>query len=527
MGEIYPRIVHMRDRIMREIREEEDRFVSTLERGLLYFEESLKSTIEKKHEELSGEQVFRLYDTFGLPPDLTEIMANERGFKISWHEFEKHLEEQRERSRRTAKFHDQGEDVPWVEVHGGEGTEFVGYDMLNVETIIRRYRLMKDRAEVMVAKSPIYVEKGGQQSDKGVLMLKGLTAEVLGATEQGSRVILQCELFSDEGIDMSKPALVATHSSNRLDISRNHTATHLLHKALRAQLGERATQAGSYLDPEKLTFDFRYDKGLTANELVSIENMVNQMITENFLVLTKKTSQDEAVKEGAMALFGDKYGDEVRVVCVGEDLSKELCGGTHVKATGEIGMFVIESEKSVAAGVRRITATTGKGAIQYIHRLRNCVEELKDELAVPMDEMIEKVKKLGAENISISKEIARLRKEKAADRVGQEIEVRGKSCVVDVIQGLSRDELMGVSDKIAEKYNEAIIFLASIDGGKTVLTLRVPEPLVKAGYNAGKLLGQASAELGGKGGGRPGIATGGVDREVTAEELKRAFEKVF
>jgi alanyl-tRNA synthetase len=475
MRQWYPELGENRDRIRETIKAEEERFSQTLERGMGLFEEVASSG------SISGEDAFRLHDTYGFPLELTRDLARERALAVDEEEFTRLMAEQRERSRAAAGF--EGE----IRV-SGPPTEFVGFETTDVLTAILAYEDLEDGTfQAKLERSPFYPEGGGQVSDQGWIEHdeSGARAELVRATRVGADQVLT---FRGEGFAEGDRVRAVVPWSVRFPTMANHTATHLLHKALRDTLGDQVVQAGSAVRPDKLRFDFRYDQPLTPEQRDEIERTVNERVFQNLPVRTFVTPIDEARNLGAMMLFGEKYGDEVRVVEI-DGYSRELCGGTHVRSTAEIGPFVILSESSVGSGARRIEAVTAGEAWAY---LRERSEELDEARA----------------------ELERTRKElakgpKAATETEVVIRDESNGIVIAEVESVKGSALKDLSDQIRQSKKADAVLVGSIDGGRAYLVVNLDQSLVEKGLDAVAVARKAAEKIGGGGGGRPTLAEAG------------------
>jgi alanyl-tRNA synthetase len=498
MQDWYPELSEHAQEIEQIVRAEEERFSETLARGIKLFEEIAK------HGAISGEDAFLLHDTYGFPLELTRELAEERGLAVDEEEFTRRMAEQRERSRKAAA----KDDVRAAEFSKSAGfrTEFVGYEKIDVLTQIGALEELGD--DLFLAKlreSPFYPEGGGQVTDQGVLIHEktGARAELVQAFRFEDDQVL---LFRGEGFAAGDRVRAVVPWSVRFPTMANHTATHLLHKALQEVLGEHAKQAGSAVRPDKLRFDFTHGQALTREQREEIERRVNAKVFENHPVHAYVTPIDEARRLGAMMLFGEKYGDEVRVVEI-DDYSRELCGGTHVRTTAEIGPFVILTEGSVGAGSRRIEAVTAGEAWALLRARGEEADELRAEL--------ERVRK-------------EARKPKA-DAAGPEVvdERRNKAGDVEIIvieaKSASADELLALSDKLKQQHAPAAVVAGSREDGNAHLVLNFDRSLEQRGLDAGAVIKQAAALIGGGGGGRPTMArAGGTQPDRLPEALAEA-----
>ena len=488
MGRWYPELEEHRDRIRDTLRSEEERFSQTLERGIGLFDEVAAAGA------ISGEDAFRLHDTYGFPLELTRELARERGLAVDEEEFTRLMAEQRDRSRRAAAF--EGE----VRITGAPRTDFVGYEATDVITAIVAYEPLEDGTfQAKLERSPFYAEGGGQVSDRGWIEHEesGARAELVRATRVGDDQVLT---FRGAGFAERDRVRAVVPWPVRFPTMANHTATHLLHQALRDTLGDHVVQAGSAVRPDKLRFDFRHDQALSDDQREQIERDVNERIFQNLSVRTFVTPIAEARKLGAMMLFGEKYGDEVRVVEIG-DYSRELCGGTHVRSTAEIGPFVILSESSVGSGARRIEAVTAGEAWSH---LRARSEELEEARA----------------------EIERLRKEVAKGPrppAATDVTFREESgpIVVAEVAAMKGSALRDLSDHIRQSKKAEAVLLGSVDDGRAYLIVNIDRSLVESGLDAVAVARKAAEKIGGGGGGRPNLAEAGGRNP---EGLPEAYE---
>jgi alanyl-tRNA synthetase len=489
----YPELEENRERIADTIRAEEERFSQTLERGMGLFEEIAAQG------NISGEEAFRLHDTYGFPLELTRELALERGLAVDEEEFTSLMAEQRERSRAAASF--EGE----IRV-SGPPTEFVGYEATDVLTAILALEDLGDGTfQAKLERSPFYPEGGGQVTDHGWIENEetGDRAELVRATRVGDDQVLT---FRGEGFQVGDRVRASVPWSVRFPTMANHTATHLLHKALRDTLGDHVVQAGSAVRPDKLRFDFKHDKALTPEEREQIERAVNERVFANLPVHTFVTPIEEARNLGAMMLFGEKYGDEVRVVEI-DDYSRELCGGTHVRSTAEIGPFVILSEGSVGSGVRRIEAITAGEAWAALRARSEGLEELRGELE------------------RTRKELAKGPKPKAdAEAV---IRDEADGIVVAEVEGVKGSALKDLSDQLRQSRNADAVLLGSVDDGRAYLVVNLDQSLVEKGLDAVQVARKAAEKIGGGGGGRPTLAeAGGRDPAGLADAYEVAKSEI-
>jgi alanyl-tRNA synthetase len=517
MGEAYPELPKANERVTQVLRTEEERFAETLENGM----KVLEGALHREDRMLDGETVFQLYDTFGFPVDLTADIARERGVMIDHAGFEAAMERQRERARAAGKFKmDAGVE------YSGRATEFRGYDALSLDDakITAIYKegtsvpaiAAGEAAIVVLDKTPFYAESGGQVGDVGELVAAGGTFTVSDTQK------IQSEVFGHHGALATGRLAVGDKVAARVDASRrartmrNHSATHLMHKALREVLGPHVQQKGSLVDADKTRFDFSHNASMTEEQIHRVEAMVNAEILRNGPTSARIMKFDDAVKSGAMALFGEKYSDEVRVLDIGS--SRELCGGTHVARTGDIGFFKITSQGGVAAGVRRVEATTGEGALAWVQNLEREVEELAFEAGfagASVHDLKQKFLALQASDRAKEKELARLKSKMAAvqgeDLSSQAVDVKGVKVLAVTLDGADPQALRETLDQLKNKLKSAAIVLGSTEGGKVSLIAGVTSDLTSK-LKAGELVNYVAQQVGGKGGGRPDMAqAGGTD----------------
>ncbi|ESU30682.1 alanyl-tRNA synthase [Bacillus sp. 17376] len=539
MHDFYPEVKEKTDFIQKVIKNEEDRFHETLHEGLAILSELIKKEKEKGSGMLQGEDVFRLYDTYGFPVELTEEYAEEEGLKVDHEGFEKEMELQRERAR-AARL-----DVGSMQVQGGilgdikENSEFVGYD--NFDTNSKIVALVKEGELVEEAKAgdevhfilditPFYAESGGQIADKGTIEANGVKLSVKDVKKAPNGQNLHHAVVEEGTVTKGLEVTARVDQDNRARIIKNHTATHLLHQALKDVLGGHVNQAGSLVEPDRLRFDFSHFGQVTAEELEQVEAIVNEKIWRSIQVETSFKQIAEAKAMGAMALFGEKYGDIVRVVKVG-DYSLELCGGCHVPNTSVIGLFKIVSEGGIGAGTRRIEAVTGEAAYKVLNDqisiLKGAAAKLKTspkEVANRIDSMLVEMKQLQRENESLSAKLGNI---EAGSLTSKVKEVNGVQLLAARVQVADMNSLRNMADDLKQKLGSAVILLGMTDGSKVNLIAAVTDDLIKQGYQAGKLIKEAAAICGGGGGGRPDMAqAGGKDPSKLDNALQFAEEWV-
>ena len=529
MSLTYPELRARQDHLVLTTRAEEDRFLSTIDEGMQRFDEVAPVGGSGR---IAGADAFRLYDTFGFPLDLTELMAAERGYSVDTTGFGKALAEQRERSREgklvSAELRDRLAFAEELEA-GIEDVvqEFVGYDRLEVETPVLGYAADDGWRAFVLALNPFYVEAGGQVSDRGRLVGDGWEVDVQRVirNERGQTVVVGP---LSAGALESEPELVvaSVDARPRRDTERNHTATHLLHAALRVELGDHVHQAGSLVAPDRLRFDFTHRGPLTVAERAAIERCVNEAIWANEPVTATHRSYDDAIESGAMALFGEKYGDSVRVIEV-PGVSAELCGGTHVRSTGQIGLFRIVAETGVAAGIRRIEAVTGPGAYDRVLEAEGELSRVAARLRVAPAELEGRVDALLAELDRLERIAVGQRRHGAADQARQLVsngtQVDGGVLVTGAVELPEGTDLGGFGDLLREALSErgsgaAITHVRFSDGGKEAFLSVVTDDWIRRGVHAGELVRVASAATGSSGGGRAHLAQGGVGGDGPTDE---------
>jgi len=520
MGDFFPEIRAQEGQIAKIIEAEEKSFLNTLENGLKRFE-----SVTPEKGEIKGTDAFELYDTFGFPIDLTRLLAEERGLSIDEKGFEAALKEQRERARADA--HKLVGD--WHMVRKGEEVDFVGYDQLNVENAhVLKYRTVevkkKPQYQIVLNQTPFYAESGGQAGDKGLLYFGEEKVPVLD-TQKENNLIIHIVKALPKDIEASVKAEV--HTARRQATAANHSATHLMHAALHEVLGEHALQKGQDVDDKRLRFDFSHFQRMSEEELKQVEDMVNEKIRENIALEEERNVPiDEAKASGAMMLFGEKYGEQVRIITFDRDFSRELCGGTHVNATGEIGLFKIVSESAVAAGIRRLEAITAERASEHINQKINELEEIRQMLKNPK-EVAKSVASLQEENKQLKKEVEKLRAAQATALKGdlkQQMEdINGVNFLATKLPLDDSNAIKTLAFQLEEETGNAFIVFGAEVNGKAQLTAMVSKGLVDShGLNAGNIVRELAKEIKGGGGGQPFFATAG-GKDVTG--IDRALAK--
>ena len=527
MGDAYPELRKLVDHVARVLRKEEERFAETLEQGMRILENSI---VDMKGDIIDGDTVFKLYDTFGFPVDLTADVARERGLQIDQEGFEKAMEAQRNRARASSQFNAAGESL---KLDGYIATGFLGYEqtraVAQVVAILQDGVSVNsldngDEAIVILDQTPFYGESGGQVGDVGFLRGEGIEFEVLDTQKQNEVYLHIGKLVSGE-LNAGDKIEALIDEEYRRAVMLNHSATHLMHDALRSVLGEHVQQKGSLVDAEKTRFDFSHYQPLTPDEIVRIETMVNDEIRLNRATTVQHMDMASAKAAGAIALFGEKYGDQVRVLSIGSE-SVELCGGTHVQRAGDIGLFKITMETGIASGIRRIEAVTGQTAVKRFIDSEARLEAAAQALKTGRDDLLERINQLNASNRSLEKQLQAL-KSKAASQVGgdlaaQAIDVKGVKVLAARLDGANVKTLRETVDQLKNKLGEAAVVLASSDKGKVSIIAGVSKNQTGK-VKAGDLANLVAEQCGGRGGGRPDMAQAGGNQP---ENLAKALESV-
>ncbi len=522
MGAAYPELLQAQSRVAAVLKQEEERFAETLENGM----KVLESALTREDKLLDGNTVFQLYDTFGFPVDLTADIARERQVRVDYAGFEVAMGQQRERARAASKF-----QMDTAVEYTGAKTLFKGYETLSVQdaVVLAIYRegvsvhsLDSGHAAIVVLNyTPFYAESGGQVGDSGLLEASSGTF-IVSDTHK-----IQADVFGHHGslqtgvLSVGDKLLAKVDTQRRTATMRNHSATHLMHLALREVLGPHVQQKGSLVDAEKTRFDFSHSSPLTQEQIEQVETRVNQEVVSNAKTAASVMKFDDAVKLGAMALFGEKYGDEVRVLDIGA--SRELCGGTHVERCGDIGFFKVTAESGVAAGVRRVEALTGLGALQWVQRQQTVLGQVASALKSSSQEVGQKVVQTLDSMRQLEKELAKLKSKLASSQgdelVNQAQEVNGVKVLAASMPGADSRALREGVDKLKDKLQSAVVVLASVEGSKVSLIAGVTADLT-ARLKAGELVNHVALQLGGKGGGRADMAqAGGTDPTKLTEAL--------
>lgn len=521
MGNAYPELKDQSELIKKVIKEEEDSFLRTLETGIKLLEKVISETKANGKNSIDGKEAFVLYDTYGFPLDLTELILKENNLTVNIAEFDAEMAKQKERARNAASI----EASDWVVVNEGE-SEFVGYDEAETETKILKYRKVKQKNneyyQIVLEKTPFYAEMGGQVGDTGTLSFGSETIEITDTKRENNLAI---HISKKMPSNPSETVFAKIDKKARLATSANHSATHLLHEALREVLGTHVEQKGSFVSPKLLRFDFSHFQKMTNEEIRKVERLANKKVREAILLEEfRHTPIEEAKAMGAMALFGEKYGEDVRVIKYGSSI--ELCGGTHVKNTGNIGMIKIISESSIAAGIRRIEAITGETVENTLYEFQDTMTELSGILN--SSNVIQAIKKTIAENGELKKEAENMLKERikavAAQVLDNRTEVNGIN-VYSLRGPRIAEAVKGIAFAIREESPEKSIFVgATMNGDKPMLTVLVTDDLTQNGFNASTIVREAAKHIKGGGGGQPQFAQAGGK---SAEGLSAAYDKIM
>ena len=533
MKEAYPELVEKQEYIEKVLRIEQERFALTLKNGIEMLTEEIEKMDKEGTKKLSADASFKLYDTFGLPFELTELILENQGYEVSEEEFNQKLEEQVKRSKNSrVTVSDMIKDDfidKFFEEHGK--TEFTGYEKFEDEGKILHIAKSEGISgyEVIFDRTPFYAESGGQVADTGIITSGEFEGKVVNVVKKHDVFIHQVKIVKGIAPAVGAEVKMKIDADRRKDIQRNHTATHILHKVLRENLGTHVEQSGSLVDDEKLRFDFSHYEAIEPEMIEKIEKAVNDIILSNLKVKIDFENIEDAKKRGAMALFSDKYGDVVRVVEI-DGYSIELCGGAHVKSTGEIGLFNIESESGIASGTRRITATTGHASLKYVNKLEEKLSKVAGMLKTDGKNVVDVVEKYIAEAKNIVKEYEQLQTKLVKYEINELLEnvdeINGVKVLKAAFANKDVNELKEIVDRGKEKLQSGIIILGTNNGGKAIFVVGVTKDLISK-IKAGEIVKVAAQVAGGNGGGRPDFAqAGGKDGNAVKEAVDKAFEFV-
>ena len=533
MKEAYPELVEKQEYIEKVLKLEQERFALTLKNGIEMLTEEIEKMDKEGIKKLSADASFKLYDTFGLPFELTELILENQGYEVSEEEFNQKLEEQVKRSKNSrVTVSDMIKDDfidKFFEEHGK--TEFTGYEKFEDKGKILHIAKSEGISgyEVIFDRTPFYAESGGQVADTGIITSGEFEGKVVNVVKKHDVFIHQVEIVKGIAPAVGAEVKMKIDADRRKDIQRNHTATHILHKVLRENLGTHVEQSGSLVDDEKLRFDFSHYEAIEPEMIEKIEKAVNDIILSNLKVKIDFENIEDAKKRGAMALFSDKYGDVVRVVEI-DGYSIELCGGAHVKSTGEIGLFNIESESGIASGTRRITATTGHASLKYVNNLEEKLSKVAGMLKTDGKNVVDVVEKYIAEAKNIVKEYEQLQTKLVKYEINELLEnvdeINGVKVLKAAFENKDVNELKEIVDRGKEKLQSGIIILGTNNGGKAIFVVGVTKDLISK-VKAGEIVKVAAQVAGGNGGGRPDFAqAGGKDGNAVKEAVDKAFEFV-
>ncbi|MDR5684102.1 MAG: alanine--tRNA ligase [Armatimonadota bacterium] len=533
MGDAYPELRRHQAFIREVLTGEEERFAQTLHSGLGRLDVAIASARARGQTRLSGEEAFRLYDTYGFPREMTQDIAREAGLEVDWEGFEREMERQRERARAQSAFRSEHAPAALRALVESHRTEFVGYRRhaarATVVAILRGTEMADaaqdgDEVGVVLDRTPFYAEAGGQVGDTGTLRFPKGRVEVRDTQKPAGEVVIHFGVVRGGILRVGDRVTARVDSARRREIMRHHTATHLLHRALREVLGEHARQAGSLVAPDRLRFDFIHLKPLTADEKRRIERRVNEKVLEAIPVRAQILPYQQAIERGAMALFGEKYGERVRVVSIGE-YSRELCGGTHLRNTAEVGLFRITQDSGVAAGIRRVEAVAGWAAYEWAARQAVLVEEVADRLRSSPEEVPARLERLQRRLHALERELQTLQRSAAAADIDRTLsgaaEVEGVRVVTARFDGLSREALRGLGDRLRSRLGSGALVLGGAQDGKVALVAMVTRDLCDR-IRAGDLIRPVAEIVGGSGGGRAEVAeAGGRNPDRLDEALAR------
>ena len=538
MGQHYVELVERGAFIKDVVTQEEERFLQTLSVGLTRLEELTSELGSQGKQTIPGDEAFRLYDTFGFPLELTRDAAEEAGFSVDEKGFAAAMAAQKERARGATRFAADNAAELYRSLDL-KPTVFCGYETCDTQAtvlaIVRNGESVSSASEnseisIVLDTTPFYGESGGQVGDTGYIVANDLVIEVTNSTRPLPGLFAHHAIIRTGTVSVGDSVIAQVDEERRLDIARNHTATHLLHRALRQILGEHAAQSGSLVAPEHLRFDFSHLSAMSTEQLRQVEDIVNAEIRQDAPVSTRETSLDEARQQGVIALFGEKYGDRVRVVNV-EGFSSELCGGTHLHSTGQIGCFFIKSEASVGSGLRRIEAVTGRGALAFVRNHMDRLNRVGELVSSRPGEEAERVAALMQEVKDQRKNLQDLQREIAAKSVDSltdsAVEISGTKVLTAVVQAVDVDTLRDMCDQFRDKLGSGVVGLGAVIDEKPLLIVSITADLVKRGLHAGKLAGAAARLMGGGGGGKPHMAqAGGKDASKIEEAVSNIKQLV-
>lgn len=530
-GDVYPELVQHKVKIVDVIKKEEERFAQTLTKGQSLLDDLIEECLKNKAE-ISGTDAFKLYDTFGFPLELTIEIAEEKGIKVDKEGFTLAMAEQKTRAKEARKKVNLTDDLVYaqlIEKHGE--TEFVGYDELSCEAKVLEVIGEGENLEIILDKTPFYAESGGQVSDEGILISSnGFEAEVFDVQKfNGVFVhkvkVLQGEIKAGEAIEAK------VDEKNRKNIIAHHSLAHLLQSALIKIVGNEVKQQGSLVESARTRFDFSFDRALTKDEIKKVENLINSWIFDGICCSTEVLEIEEAKKKGAIALFGEKYESQVRVVSIG-DVSKELCGGVHVKNTSQLQLVKILSEGAISSGTRRIESICSEAAVEYLNQKTKEFDKIADTFKASTSEVFGRVEKLINENKEVNKKLKDLEAQIALSQVDNLLEtakdIDGGKFLCTRLDGIAPDGLKQVTEKLSDKLGSSIVVMASVFDEKIMIMSKISEDFIKKGYNAGQIVNEIASECEGKGGGRPNFAQAGAKNSQKLDSALCKFaEKIL
>ena len=526
MSDAYPELNEKSTHIKLVIGTEESLFNKTLGRGINHLEKLIDLIGNKKV--ISGDDAFKLYDTYGFPIDLTQLIARENNIEVDEDGFHLQMSKQKEKARESGKFKLQDKNINWTQLSAENDSEFVGYEYLKTTSKLIKYSEIENGYIVVLDKTPFYAESGGQVGDVGSISFNGNELNVVDVQKQSEMIVHICKGDVSSWNKASNVECVVD-ASHRNNVKRNHTATHLLHASLKEVLGDQVQQAGSLVHPDYLRFDLTFFEKISKDQIRKIEKIVNSQILLNSSLHVSVKAYDDAISSGVVAIFGEKYGEQVRVVSTGK-FSNELCGGTHVNSTGDIGLLKIVEESSLASGVRRIVAVTGEAALKLFQNQSELMSEIQRKLNCNEDELSDRVKQLYEDKKSLEKKIKLLNRSDESEIsqwVEDSIKVNGYFVVVRKLSIGDADELKRLGDRLISNIGSGIGILFDDGGEKPAAVVVVSADLVKKELNAGKLAKEIGSFMGGGGGGKPHLATaGGKDFNAINEAMKKTGDLI-
>ena len=537
----YPELEEKKSMIFKVLTEEENKFDKTIDTGLSILADMEEEMKAKNEKTLSGENAFKLYDTYGFPLDLTQEILEEKGFDVDEDGFKKAMEVQRETARKARKTTNYmgADETVYESLDTSLSTQFVGYDKLSEDSVITALTTEKevvqaladgDKGTIVVEQTPFYATMGGQVGDKGIIKTNEGTFVVVDTIKLHGTMVGHVGYVSEGMIQVGDKVTLKVDSANRNAIAKNHSATHLLQKALKLVLGNHVEQAGSYVDAERLRFDFTHFQAMTPEEIEKVEALVNEQIENGLDVVTEEMSLEDAKKTGAMALFGEKYGDKVRVVSMG-DYSIELCGGTHVSNTSTISYFKIISESGISAGVRRIEALTGTGLMNHyadvekkLHEAAKVAKTEPNNLVKRIETLNEEIKALSSENEKLK---AKMANASVGDVMSQVVEVKGVKLLATKVADVDMNGLRNLGDQLKDKMGGGVVVLVSTTGDKANVIVMADDDAISKGAHAGNMIKEIAKLVGGGGGGRPNMAQAGGKNPAGADEAVAKAKEIL